>query len=320
MSTKDRSKKGKVLVIGGAGYTGSKIVSKLVALEADVVVFDSFWFGNHMASKENIEIFVGDIRSDPLPLEDVSQVIHLANVANDPGVELAPVLSWEVNALASVSIAEQCVTAGIDKLIYASSGSVYGIREEEQVTEDLIPMPISVYNKTKLVAERVFLSYRDFFDTYIVRPATVCGLSERMRLDVAVNLLTFSALSTGEIRVLGGSQVRPNIHIDDLAEVYCHLLLEDVAPGIYNAGFENMSILELATKIQKRTDAKISVTESNDPRSYRQNSDKLISTGFSPSKSVDLAIDEIIQSFQEGKLEDNNQWHTVATMKNLGMG
>ena len=141
-----------------------------------------------------------------------------------------------------------------------------------------------------------------------------------MRLDVAVNLLTFSALSQRELKVFGGSQVRPNIHIDDLVQVYWHLLSEDIEPGVYNAGFENMSIMELASKISHKTGAKIKFEESNDPRSYRQNSDKLLSTGFSPKKSVDLAIEELIQAYERGELVDRHEWHTVRTMKKMGMG
>ena len=150
-------------------------------------------------------------------------ILHLANT-NDPGVELNPTLSWEVNVLAGQQLADRAVRAGVKQFIYASSGSVYGVKEEPQVTEDLPLVPISVYNKTKMVAERVLLSYQDAFRVHCVRPATVCGWSSRMRLDVSVNMLTLQALKNGRITVFGGQQTRPNIHIQDMVRVYQHFL------------------------------------------------------------------------------------------------
>jgi nucleoside-diphosphate-sugar epimerase len=192
---------------------------------------------------------------------------------------------------------------------------VYGIKDEPQVTEDLTLVPISVYNKTKMVAERVLLSYADQMKVYNIRPATVCGYSPRMRLDVSVNLLTMQALTKGKISVFGGSQVRPNIHMDDIVSVYLHFIDHPEFTGIYNAGFENISILEIAKLVAKHLPTEINVTESNDPRSYRVNSDKLLSTGFKPSKTVEDAILEIIARYQSGQLKDEDHFHNLRWMQ-----
>jgi nucleoside-diphosphate-sugar epimerase len=252
-------------------------------------------------------------------MEGIEAVVHLANVANDPSVDLAPTLSWEVNVLATMRVVEASIKAGVSKFIYASSGSVYGVKHEPEVTEDLELVPISVYNKTKMAAERVLLSYREQIPTWIVRPATVCGLSPRMRLDLSVNMLTFQALKNKKITVFGGEQIRPNIHVDDLSAVYRHLLGDMAPTGIYNAGFENISILSMANEIAFRTGAEIVVSESNDPRSYRQNSEKLLATGLVPRKGVFDAIQELVEAFEAGELEDRGEWHTVTTMVSKGL-
>jgi nucleoside-diphosphate-sugar epimerase len=308
-----------VLVIGGCGFTGSILVRDLLSEGYRVRVFDAQWFGSHLPSNNNLEVFAGDIRTDELPMEGIDVVIHLANVANDPSVDLAPTLSWEVNVLATMRVVEAAISAGVQKFIYASSGSVYGVKEEPEVTEDLELVPISVYNKTKMAAERVLLSYKNNIQTWIVRPATVCGLSPRMRLDLSVNLLTFQALQNKRITVFGGNQVRPNIHIDDLSAVYRHILHGAVPEGTYNAGFENLTILSIAEEIASRTGAEILITESNDPRSYRQSSKKLLATGFSPSKTVFDAIEELVAAYNVGKLADRDEWHTVKSMVSKGL-
>jgi nucleoside-diphosphate-sugar epimerase len=310
-----------ILVLGGCGFTGSVLVADLLKNGHRVTVFDSQWFGSHLESHPSLQIVQGDIRdTNKIPFKNKDAVIHLANVANDPSVDLNPNLSWEINVLATMGIAEGCIREGVKKLIFASSGSVYGVKDEDRVTEDLELVPISVYNKTKMIAERVLLSYKDKINVYIVRPATVCGLSPRMRLDLSVNLLTFQALTKKEITVFGGSQTRPNIHIKDLSLVYQHLLFSSAPPGIYNAGFENMSISDLANLIAEKIDAKLVFSESNDIRSYRQDSGKLLATGFKPKYSVESAIDELVQAFDGGTLRDNVQWHTVQAMTQLGVG
>ncbi len=306
-----------VLVTGGCGYMGSILIPKLLSQGYKVRVIDTQWFGSFLNKHPNLSIIKADIRNFEYEyLENVKTIIHLANVANDPAVELNPTMSWEINVLASQQIADAAIRSGVKEIIYASSGSVYGIKSEEKVTEDLTLVPISTYNKTKMVAERVFLSYRDKLRVFCVRPATVCGLSPRMRLDVAVNLLTFQALELNEITVLGGTQVRPNIHIDDITDLYLHLMqLQTSESDCFNAGFENISILDIAKKIQAKTNCKIIVKESNDPRSYRQDSSKILSTGFKPKKNVDIAIEEILHAYKSGILKDSPSSYTVKWMK-----
>lgn len=309
----------RILVIGGLGYTGSVLVKDLLDEGHFVRVFDAAWFGSHLNPHQNLEIYFGDIRSDVLPLEDIETVFHLANVANDPSVDLAPTLSWEVNVLATMRVVEAAIKFGVKNFVFASSGSVYGVKDEPEVTEDLELVPISVYNKTKMAAERVLLSYKDQIRVWIVRPATVCGLSPRMRLDLSVNLLTFQALKNSRITVFGGEQVRPNIHVDDLSSVYRHILTGQIPEGTYNAGFENIAIIEMARMIADRTGAEIVVSESNDPRSYRQSSKKLMATGFSPAKSVSHAVQELVDAFNSGALVDRDEWYTVKSMVAKGL-
>ena len=296
----------KILITGGCGYKGSVLIPKLINDGHEIINIDAQWFGNYLKKSPNLTNLNIDLRdTSSIPMQGIDKVIHLANIANDPAVELNPTLSWEVNVLAGQQLIDKAVRNGVGHFIFASSGSVYGIKEEEKVTEDLPLVPISVYNKTKMVAERVFLSYRDKLKVHCIRPATVCGLSPRMRLDVSVNMLTFQALTNKKITVFGGSQTRPNIHIKDMANVYRHLLENpDIDSGCFNAGFENISILEIAELVKKHIDAEIIVTESNDPRSYRQDSSKLLNTGFKKKYSVENAITEIKDSFLKGDLKN----------------
>ena len=271
-----------ILITGGCGYIGTLLTQQLLDDGHSLTVVDTQWFGNFLSKHPRLEILKIDVReTDLIPLDEVDVVIHLANIANDPSVELNPNLSWEVNVLASQQLADKCVRAGVKQFIYASSGSVYGIKEEYNVTEDLPLVPISVYNKTKMVSERIFLSYKEDMQIHCIRPATVCGFSPRMRLDISVNMLTFQALKNKKITVFGGNQTRPNINIKDMVRVYQHFLSKrNISSGCYNAGFENISILDIAKAVVSKVPAEIIVTESNDPRSYRQSSEKLIQTGF----------------------------------------
>lgn len=305
-----------ILVTGACGYKGHVLVPKLLDRGHDVVAFDTQWFGNFLAPHENLSVVKGDVREvDSVPLEGVDCIIHLASIANDPCGDLDPKLTWEVSALATMQIADKAKRHGVKQFIYASSGSVYGIKDEPQVTEDLELKPITEYNKTKMVSERVLLSYGDDMVVQIVRPATVCGFSPRMRLDVSVNMLAMQALSKGKITVFGGAQTRPNIHIDDITDVYLHLIDHPEVIGIYNAGFENISILDIAKLVTKYVPCEIEVTESSDPRSYRVNSDKLLATGFKPKKTVEDAVREIIEKYRAGKLKDEERFSNLKWMQ-----
>lgn len=306
----------KILVTGACGYKGTVLVSKLLRAGYEVIAFDIMWFGNYLNPHDGLRVVKGDVRDTAsVPLDDVDAVIHLSSVANDPCGDLDPRLTWEISCLSTMRLADKAVRMGVEHFIYASSGSVYGVKTEQQVTEDLELLPLSEYNKTKMVGERVLLSYAKDMIVQIVRPATVCGLSPRMRLDVAVNLLTMQALTKNEITVLGGDQTRPNIHIDDITDLYLFLLRRPELQGIYNAGFENMSINEIALMIQAQTSAAILRMPSNDPRSYRLNSDKLLATGFSPEKNVDIAIKEICVAYQKGELENKPQFNNLLYMQ-----
>ena len=308
-----------ILVTGGCGYIGSVLVPKLLARGDRVTVVDAMWFGDRLCDHPRLARLQADVRDAAvLPMDGIDAVIHLANIANDPCGELDPRLAWEVNALSAMGLVERAVRCGVGRFLYASSGSVYGVKEEPEVTEDLELLPISDYNKTKMIAERVLLSYRDRILVQCVRPATVCGLSPRTRLDVSVNMLTVQAASRGRITVFGGDQTRPNIHIQDLTDVFCHLLdLGEKAPGIFNAGFENLSIKEIARRVAARVPAEIAVSASNDPRSYRLNADRLRATGFTPRHGVDEAIAEIAEAVGAGRLHDTDDGYNIRTMKRL---
>jgi nucleoside-diphosphate-sugar epimerase len=313
----------KILVTGGCGYVGSVLVPNLVAKGHEIVVVDAQWFGNFLNPDNKIKMIqkqISEITSEDL--SGVDSVIHLANVANDPSVELNPILSWEINVLHTTQLLSLCKkTPSIKSFMYASSGSVYGVKDEDRVTEDLDLMPISAYNKTKMSAERVCLSFREDFDVYCIRPATVCGVSPRMRFDVVVNMFVMHAFKNKKITILGGNQVRPNIHIDDMSRVYEHFLDKpDLPSGCYNAGFENISVLNIAEMVAKKFGVSLEIKSSNDPRSYRQDSGKLLSTGYSQSKTVMDAIEEVSEKLYSGELKDNDRWYTVKWMTANNMG
>ena len=306
----------KILITGGCGYKGHVLIPKLLLRDYEIIAFDLQWFGNYLVPHKNLSVIKGDVRNiESIPLDGVDCIIHLSSIANDPCGDLNPQLTWEVSALATMQLADKAKRVGIKRFIYASSGSVYGVKEELQVTEELDLKPISEYNKTKMVGERVLLSYQDCMTIQIVRPATVCGYSPRMRLDLAVNLITMQALSKNKITVFGGDQVRPNIHIDDITDLYLHLIDHPEITGIYNAGFENISILDIAKRVIQYVPAEITVTPSNDPRSYRINSDKLLATGFKPKKTVNDAICEMIEKYRAGELKDENRFYNLKWME-----
>jgi nucleoside-diphosphate-sugar epimerase len=309
----------KILVTGGCGYVGSKLVMQLLLDGYFVDVIDNQWFGNYLEKHQNLKIYKVDIRNiNNIDFSGVNSVIHLANIANDPGVELNQSLSWEVNVLSAQLIIEKAIECGVKNFIYASSGSVYGIKEEANVTEELSLVPLSTYNKTKMVAERVLMSYNNSINVYCIRPATVCGWSPRMRFDVSVNILTLQAFKNNHMTVFGGEQTRPNIHINDMVRVYQFFLQNSLPSGFYNAGFENLKIIEIAHIIKKYIpEVKISISDSNDPRSYRQNSDKLINYGFKPKFKVENAIENLIKKLSEGSLKEDESSYTVKWMKHL---
>ena len=311
----------RILVTGGCGYVGSRLTSAILErTDYDVTVIDTQWFGNHVPPHAKLAVEVRDVRTiDEVDLRGFDAIVHMANIANDPAVELNPYASWEVNVLATMRLVDRAARQGVRHFVYGSSGAVYGVKTEPQVTEDMELVPISEYNKTKMVAERVILSYADRLTTTIVRPATICGLSPRMRLDLSVNLLTMQALTKGRMTVFGGDQVRPNIHIDDMVDLYLFAIDRRLA-GVFNAGFENLSIRQIADAIAARVPAEVAVCPSNDPRSYRLCSDRLLATGFRPKKNVAAAVGELADAYRAGRLADDPRWHTVNWMKHHHLG
>jgi nucleoside-diphosphate-sugar epimerase len=310
-----------ILLTGGCGYIGTPLTQSLLAAGHKVTVVDLQWFGNFLPSHPNLTVIREDIRNaDRLPMAGMDVVMHLANVANDPCADLDSKLNWEVNALATMFLVERAIAHKVPQFIHASSGSVYGVKEEAEVTEDLSLVPISDYNKTKMVSERILLSYQDRIRVNIVRPATVCGYSPRMRLDLSVNMLTMQALVNKRITVFGGDQTRPNIHIQDMIRVYHHFLaVGKDHTGIFNAGFENITILEIAQRAKRHIPSEIIVTPSNDPRSYRLSSKKLLATGFSPKFTVEDGILEVIAAQRDGRLKDQENYYNIKTMKKLAI-
>lgn len=311
----------KIIITGGCGYKGSYLIPLLLEEGHQIISIDTQWFGNYLPNHKNLQNLNIDIRDiDKINMDGVDVIIHLANIANDPAVDLNPTLSWEVNVLAGQQLIEKAQRNNVRHFIFASSGSVYGVKGEPNVTEDLELVPISVYNKTKMVAERVFLSYQDKMQVHCIRPATVCGFSPRMRLDVSVNMFTYQALKNKKMTVFGGDQTRPNIHIKDIANVYKHFIENPgIKSGCYNAGFENITIKKIAEMVSNVIPSEIEITESNDPRSYRQDSSKLIKTGFTPKFTVLDAIKDIANAFNNKVLPDGENCYTVKWMKKISL-
>jgi len=313
-----------ILITGGGGYVGTNLTNELLADNCNVTALDTFWFGNYLKKHKRLKILKKDIRDiSKKDLNRIDCIIHLASIANDPAAELDAKLTWDVNVLATYRLINLAVKQKIKKFIFASSGSVYGIKKEKHVTENLSLEPISEYNKSKMIGERVLLSFKNDIDLTILRPATVCGYSPAMRLDVAINALTFGALRENKITVFGGKQIRPNLTMHDMISAYKFSLKRKFKKGrklnkiIFNLGFENLSIINMAKRIQKslKSNSKIVVKSSNDPRSYRQNSDRILKEGFKPKKKIEDAIIEIREKFKEKKIKKKDSFYRVNTLK-----
>ena len=309
--------KKKILVTGGSGYQGVKLIKILINKGFSVINVDNNLFGNYFIKNKNIKNYQLDINQIyKVDLKNVYACIHLASIANDPMVDLNQSFSWETSALGTMVLMEQLKKYKVKKIIYASSGSVYGIKKEKKVTENLSLKPLSTYNKVKMVTERVILSYKKHLNVIILRPATVCGFSPRMRLDVTVNMLTFHALKNKKITVFGGKQKRPNIHIDDLLDAYIFFLTKNIKSDIFNIGFENLSIIDIAKKISKIIKSKIIIKKnSSDARSYNLDSSKLLKTGFRPKKKISDAIIELKDLYNKNILKDKPNFHSIKWLK-----
>lgn len=289
---------------------GSVLVPKLLNLGHKVSVFDVMWFGNYLPPHENLRVYRCDIRDTNFIEADA--VIHLASVADDPTSELNHEQTWEIGALGTQVVCQQALNAEVKHFIHVSSGSVYGVNTEG--TENLELHPYSYYNKVKMVAERVALSYHGRMAVTVVRPAAICGFSPRMRLEVAVNQLTIQALTTGEIKVFGGQQLRPNIHIEDVTDAYIYLLGHPLQ-GIYNVTDENIKVSEIARSVADLTGAKIVTIPSNDTRSYEMSGAKLDAAGWRASLNIETAIQDLREQWESGNLKDEDRWYNLRTMK-----
>lgn len=331
---------GHVLVTGGAGYVGSALVPELVRQGYTVTVFDTFWFWNSpqeylqatgLETSANVHLVQGDLRSKEdlaKALKGADSVIHLACISNDPSSELDHVFTHDVNYTGSVLLIDMAKRAGVRRFIYASSSSVYGIKKEPNVTEDLPLEPLTQYSRLKVEIEHYLLYKLDelnagSFHGVIIRPSTVCGYSPRQRLDVVVNILTSSAVNTGKIKVLGGDQLRPNIHIKDMVRAYLLLLqapVEKINKKVYNAGYENLKVIEIAKLVQSVVgNVGMDVQETNDPRSYHVCSDKIKNElGFSTKHTVREAILELKEAFDKQLIyPDDERWYNMKRMKHL---
>jgi len=326
----------RVLILGGGGYVGSELVNYLLEGDYQVRAFDTYWYGReHLDSikNSNLEVITGDIR-DPFAiksaLENVSDVIHLACISNDPSFDLNPELGKSINLTSFEPIVRAAKNAGVKRFIFASSSSVYGVKTEPKVTEKLSLEPLTDYSKYKAECEKILLSHAsDEFTCTILRPATICGVSTRQRFDLSVNILTNHAINKNTITVFGGSQQRPNLHIKDMCRAYLHILEQPVAKisnKIFNVGAENLSLDAIAAKVQLITKMTGSIEhqETNDLRSYRVDSSLIQEElGFTPNHSVDDAIFDIVAAFGRRHYVDpldNSNYYNIKKMKELNLG
>lgn len=321
----------RIFVTGGAGYVGSVLVPKLLALKYKVTVLDLMLYGSEVLNDHpNLVKIKGDIRdrellSKTLPGHDV--VIHLACISNDPSFELNPDLGKSINLDAFEPLVRISKESGVNRFIYASSSSVYGIKESPEVTEDMELEPLTDYSKFKAMCEKILMKYQsDNFTTVTIRPATVCGYGKRLRLDLTVNILTNNAINNRKITVFGGVQKRPNIHIEDMADAYILMLevpKDKIAGKIYNVGFENFSVSEIAEMVKNiiGDDIEIVTSPSNDLRSYHISSRKILNElGFKPKRNIEDAVRDLKEAFDRGDIPDsmnNEKYFNVKLMKNI---
>jgi len=320
-----------ILITGGAGYVGAVLTPKLLDLGYRVKVIDLMIYGeNVIAEHANLEMTKGDIRDQPLLgklLVGVDYVIHLACISNDPSFDLNPELGRSINLDAFEPLVKLSQKEGVKRFIYASSSSVYGVKDVENVSEDMVLEPLTDYSVFKADCEKILANYKsDDFITVTIRPATVCGYSPRQRLDVVVNILTNFAYHKGKIKVFGGEQLRPNIHIQDMTNLYAELLTmpaDKINGEIFNAGYENQKVITLAHTVQEvlGDDITIEVEPTDDNRSYHISSQKIKDClGFTPQFTIKDAVIELKDAFDQGLLPnalDDKRYFNIKTMLDL---
>lgn len=322
----------KVFITGGAGYVGCNLVPKLLNKGYHVKILDLYLFGedvlDEFKSHPNLVQIKGDIRDTKLLEKEIpgtDAVIHLACISNDPSFELDPTLGKSINYDAFIPLVQISKKNKAKLFVYASSSSVYGIKDEENVTEDLPLLPLTDYSKFKMMCEDVLLKEQSpDFTTLVIRPSTVCGYSPRLRLDLSVNILTNHAINNGKITVFGGAQKRPNLHIEDMTDLYVYILelpKEKIAGKIYNAGYENFTIMQIAEKVRNVIGKNIEIvtTPSNDNRSYHVSSAKIKKElGFEAKHTIEEAVKDLQDAFKAGKIPnpmDDIRYYNIKTMK-----
>ena len=324
-----------VLVTGGAGYAGAVLVPKLLAAGYRVRVLDLYLYGKHVfddCRSPLLEEFEGDLRDSSVVARAVAgcdAVIHLACISNDPSFELNPVLGRSINLDAFPPLVKLSREAGVRRFIFASSSSVYGISDSPDVTEDHPLRPLTDYSRFKADCEPILLEHQSpEFTTLVLRPATLCGYSPRQRLDLTVNILTNHAINNRRITVFGGSQLRPNFHVEDMADLYLQVLnepAERIGGQIFNAGYENHSVSALALIVKQVVekelecgDIEIITTPSDDLRSYHISSAKILRVlGYRPRRSIEDAVRGLVSAFQSGKLPDSMTKSTYFNIKRM---
>lgn len=324
-----------VVVFGGGGYVGAVLVPLLLAQGYVVRVFDTFWYGKEVfvteVNNSNLELVTGDVRNVEAVsavLNGATDVIHLACISNDPSFDLDPKLGKSINLDSFSPLVNLSKKNGVQRFIYASSSSVYGVKTEEKVTEDLSLEPLTDYSRFKANCEEIILAaHSPNFRCTVLRPATVCGVSPRQRFDLSVNILTNHAINLRKIMVFGGSQFRPNLHIQDMARAYLHLLEQDknIDGAIFNVGGENLSLDQIAQKVKNQLDFELEIhhSDTNDLRSYRVDSSKIqVDLGFKPIFSVDDAITDLQKAFVDNRYEnslENSLYFNIKRMKALSL-
>ena len=308
----------KILITGGGGYVGSLLVQELLKKNYKITVVDTFWFGNYLPKNKNLKILKKNIlnlrNSD---FKRIDCVIHLASIANDNAADIDQKFAWETSCLGTKIICDLAKNNNIKKFIYASSGSVYGVKKEKQVTVNLSCEPVSVYNKSKMVAERIVLSYKENFQTIIVRPSTLYGYSPRMRLDLTINILCYHAYKFNKVTIFGGKQWRPYLHIKDMINFYLHCLKRKNMRGIYNISQGNLTLDQTAEKIKVfMPKCKIVHTKSNDIRSYRLNSDRAIKSGFTFATNINDEIQNLLKLLKSKKIKSRPNNFSINWLKN----
>jgi nucleoside-diphosphate-sugar epimerase len=323
-----------VLITGGAGYVGTLLAPQLLELGYNVTVLDTMWYGCELQPAPRLKLIEGDIRDQKLlrdALWGVDAVIHLACISNDPSFELDERLSTEINYECFEPLVLAAKEQGVRRFIYASSSSVYGVSEAPEVTEDHPLMPLTLYNKFKGMCEPLLYKHQaEDFTCATIRPATLCGYSPRMRLDLSVNILTNHAINNNKITVFGGEQKRPNLHIQDMCDLYKLMLTADagkIAGQTFNVGHQNQTIRDIAdivrrvveTEFPDKAPIEIVTTPTNDIRSYHINSDKIARMlGFVPQRGIEDAVRDLCTAFRAGKLPnslEDERYFNVRTLK-----